>query len=208
MQQKPVITVYCKLVTDTNLMKKKWEKWKATLGKEIPFNQFLVTFKEIKHLTNITKYRSFQYRLQQRAIVTNIQLKKWKIIGTAACSLCNEQDETYIHLFIECPCVKELWIKLEQFMLQYGDESIDFQIDKVLWSRIIATPIGHIKNFMSLVAKHYIYKQCCFNKPIKFEELKSTIIGLKKIERYYAMRSNKLNKHCKKWNISIDESFE
>ena len=53
-------------------------------------------------VTNITKFRSFQYRLLQRGLVTNLQLAKWGIVSSELCSFCHQSVETLVHLFCDC----------------------------------------------------------------------------------------------------------
>ena len=171
------------------------------LGKDIAYSQFLETFQEIKELTNITKYRSFQYKLLQRAVITNLHLKKWNVLDSSMCTFCGKEEETYLHLFVWCEEVKQLWLNVESFMDELSQEPIVFQEDTVLWSHLVAQPVGHLKNFISLVTKHYIYKQRCLKEKLNFEQLKHLIFSLEGIKKYYAIKGNKLNKHQIKWNI-------
>ena len=53
-------------------------RWQVELNKVINEEIFMRCFRDLYITTNITKYRSFQYRLLHRAIITNVQLYKWK----------------------------------------------------------------------------------------------------------------------------------
>ena len=44
-------------------------------------------------------------------------------------------------------------------MNKYGENQINFGYDTVIWNRVIKYPFGHIKNFIILAAKQYIYRQ-------------------------------------------------
>ena len=92
--------VYKNISDDVMIIHNKYLKWREDLGSE--FQDSLVEFgqrhKDIYRVTNIAKYRSFQYRLLQRAIVTNIQLFKWKVISSKDCSFCGIYEETILHL--------------------------------------------------------------------------------------------------------------
>ena len=70
--------------------------------------KFVKCFTDLLAVTNIPKYRSFQYRLLHRAIVTNVQLHYYKLTNSDQCSFCHMQRETYSHLFIQCKKVIEL----------------------------------------------------------------------------------------------------
>jgi len=52
-----------------------------------------------------TKLRSFQTKLNCRAIVTNRQLHDFEIKSTDKCDFCGETTETLVHLFCSCKCV-------------------------------------------------------------------------------------------------------
>ena len=43
--------------------------------------------------------REFQYKLLHNVIPTNVFLAWCKLVDCDKCSLCNECEETYIHLF-------------------------------------------------------------------------------------------------------------
>ena len=103
--------VYETLAEDSTLLTNKFQKWNKELNTEIcnGIYQFGELHRNIYVVTNITKYRSFQYRLTQRAIVTNIHLQKWGLKTSPLCSFCNNVDETYVHLFVTCPKISEIW---------------------------------------------------------------------------------------------------
>ena len=64
----------------------------------------------------MAKFRSFQYRVLQRALVTNIELKKWQIKESDLCTNCGEFRETISHLLVECEYSKELWDKVKELV--------------------------------------------------------------------------------------------
>ena len=195
----PVQMCYRRMVTDENIMTAKHKKWEIVLNKQIPYQQFVNSIYQIWQISNITKLRSFQYKLLQWAIITNIHLFKWKIITSPSCYFCQKQPESYEHLFVTCEFVQPIWEKLEEWMCTFSDEAIHFQTDMVLWSRLVDKLVGHIKNFLCLVTKQYIYQQRCLKKELCFHELRKYILQLRNIEKYYAMKNNNLHKHVKKW---------
>ena len=107
-------TVYQNLVADGSLLCAKLVAWEQEFGTVIHYQDFLKCFADIQHVTNITKYRSFQYRLLQRAIITNTHLKHWGIVQSNLCTFCNEEKETYLHIFIYCKKVAVVWMDMEE----------------------------------------------------------------------------------------------
>ena len=156
--------IYQELTFVPELMKAKHEAWEKDLQKSIGFNDFLKAIEEISIITNITTFRSFQYRLVQRGLITNKNLFRWKMRDDPYCHFCSKNKETILHLFIYCEKVANFWMEVEQYMREFTPEQINFDVDAVIFNRIIFTPKGHIKNFLCLVATQFIYRQ----KVLKF----------------------------------------
>ena len=190
---------YETLVQDDHILNEKLEKWQKDIGINIPYKEFAKGFVDINITTNITKLRSFQYRLLHRSLVTNIKLHKWKIINSELCSFCQREPETLLHMLIYCKHVQELWIKMEQFMLEFSNDPINFNVDTVIWNRIIHTPIGHVKNLICLVTKQFIYKQRCLKKKLNWQECAQYVRTIERNEKYYAVKNDNLFKHERKW---------
>ena len=140
--------LYDRLLSDMEILDSKRKLWERDLNKSILREEYINSFKAIYKVTNVSKYRSFQYRLQVRGVVTNMHLFRWKITDSNLCTFCGKCKETYLHLFIYCEKVQTIWEYVEQFMLCFTDEQIHFQEDTVIWNRFIQNE-GHIKNFMS-----------------------------------------------------------
>ena len=81
------------------------EKWCEELLEEINLCYYT---EHIKWCSEMVKYRSFQYRILMRAIVTNIQLERWKIKDSQECTFGCKTPETYRHIFYECPHIQPL----------------------------------------------------------------------------------------------------
>ena len=136
-------------------------------------------------------------------IITNIHLVHWGYIDSDNCSFCGTQRETYLHLFIHCPFVQPLWIELENFMNNYTSDAIVFREDMVISNRLIIDRPGHVKNFMCLLTKQYIYRQRCLKEKLSMIELKNLILTVKSMEKYIAIKNGKTRKFCKKWGEPI-----
>ena len=93
------------------------------------------------------------------------------------------------------PEVSNLWIAMKSYMLKYSSEQINFQIDTVLWNRIIHQLIGHITYFICLVIKHFIYRQRCLKKGLSVDQCED----IEKYYLYHAVKHCTLGKHYRKW---------
>ena len=155
------------------------------------------------------RYRSFQYRLLQRAIVTNVQLYKWNLVDTENCYFCEAEPETLTHLFIECPIVRQLWTKIFEYMEQKYDQFRSAKINSVnLIKSTVAQNKNSVINLLVLVVKQYIYRQRCLKETISFIGVKKLFQFIENTEKYIAIKNGKLEVHIKKWrgiqNMSQD----
>ena len=91
-------------------------------------------FINARKVTNITKYRSFQYRLLHKAIVTNVHLYKWKLRSSPECEFCELFNKTLEHLFFQCEKVQNLWKEVEKFAKELCPDSVcDFTLEKTIF---------------------------------------------------------------------------
>ena len=194
--------IYKFLADDVMLIHNKYMKWRDELGND--FCESLIDFGKqhlnIFKVTNVPKYRSFQYRLLQRGIVTNIQLHKWKMISTDLCSFCNDNRETVIHMLVECSVIQQIWQKVYQYCFDVYATKVDINARAIIMNKIHPVA-GHVTNFICLIAKQYIYRQRCLGKSIKFVELKALIESIQNVEKYIAIKNDNLSKHNRKWKI-------
>ena len=71
------------------------------------FDTYIQAYANLRKVITHAKYRSFQYRLQFRAIVFNDKLFRWKIESSNLCSNCIEEPKRLAnHFFIECITAK------------------------------------------------------------------------------------------------------
>ena len=205
--------IYSFFQEDIMLLHYKFIKWKQDLGDQacdFTLTDFRQEFRNIYKITNVPKYRSFQYKLLQRGIITNVQLEKWNILPSSLCSFCRKEEETVIHLFCTCPVVIEFWKQVyDLIQSSYCSNVVNFNtsVGDIVFNTIIL-PKNHIGNFVCLVAKQYIYASRCLGNQLMFPGFKSKIKLLENIEKYIAVKNNRLSTHSKKWaKITVsDES--
>ena len=200
--------IYKYLGDDIMLVHSKYINWKKEIGEDFTptLYEFGQLHKEIYKLTNVPKYRSFQYRVMQRSLVTNIQLQKWGIKPEDTCTFCLKHRETITHLLAECEVVQaKIWQKLKQEIAskyQIGD--IDLRAENIILNSI-APKKKNVLNFMCLIAKQYIYRCRCQAKELSFESLKREIRQIECIEKYIAIRNGKKQIHDRKWEQNKGE---
>ena len=196
--------VYTYLLDDAMIIHYKFIKWRQELGEEYEdtLTDFAKRHKDIYRVTNIAKYRSFQYRLLQRGIITNIQLYTWGIAPSDQCSFCKKERETVIHLLVECEKVKSLWESVKEYIGQrFPGVKVVLTPTNILMNTICQDNKAHVVNFLCLLVKQFVYRQRCMSKEIHLPMLLQHIKQTESIERYVAKKNGKESKHYSKWCI-------
>ena len=107
------------------------DKWNMEWEESITMEKYMKEFAHIYIVSNVAKYRSFQFRLLHRAILLNPILYKWNITQTDLCTFCGKHKETYSHLFVMCEKVQDIWIRTENFMNSFNEVQITFNVKNV-----------------------------------------------------------------------------
>ena len=179
----------------------KYLQWRVELGEHLQTD--LISFARehayISKKTNVVKYRSFEYRLYQRALVTNIHLKKWGLSETEDCSFCHCRRESVSHLLFYCEHAKNMWLSFAAYVNRKYQIQIDVtDIEKVLFSNLVSKR-SHVINFLCIIIKQYIYRQKCQQKALSFSEVKGVFNSIQNVEKYIAIVKGNLNVHLSKW---------
>ena len=133
----------------------------------------------------------------QRALVTNVHLEKWGIVSSNLCHYCKEQPETLLHLFVECEVIKGFWSSFRDYVEHRFSIVTHISPEAIIFNRIVKG--YHIVNFMCLLAKHCIYSQKCLKKDLNMNTVKAIIGRVENVEKYIAIKNNRLKIHNKKW---------
>ena len=194
--------VYQYITEDATLCQSKLTKWNEELRDEITQSiyEFGKLHLDIQKLTNVPKFKSFQYRLLQRGLVTNIQLHKWKMIPDNKCTFCKKEPETLVHLFVQCPKIKSLWEQVVSMIKQrYAPTTLRINDTNIITNRIVRQK-NSVINFICLITKQFIYRQRCLSQTIHFPVLQGYLNSIENMEKYIAIKNGKLNFHERKWN--------
>ena len=177
--------------------------WKIKLGEAFDTRVHMESFKNIRKVTNIVKYRDFQYRLLHNKIFCNDILFHWKIKTSQDCELCTGKiKQTIVHLLWECPAIARFWRDMNTFLYDHNSEQapLEFSCRSILYNIVHPKP-GHVFNFAVLTAKFYIYR-CKINEEIpEFQTFIWEWNYIKNIEYFNATVKNNLARHQNKWNI-------
>ena len=197
--------VYKYLAGDSTLLLSKYQKWQRELGHEICESVYTFGEKhmEIYKVTNITKFRSFQYRLLQRGLVTNVQLHKWNIRINDLCYYCNQETETLVHLMCKCDVINILWRDFSRYAYDRFEIEINIEPRNIILNKVVQTGY-QVLNFMCLIIKQFIYRQRCLGKELNFDQALRQIKYVESIERYIATKNGKEIVHNRKWGNTVN----
>ena len=71
------------------------KKIKEIVDPDCTYQQFIVVNNTMYKITKISKYRSFQYRLFNNAILCNDRLYHMNIVSTQDCTFCENKKKLY-----------------------------------------------------------------------------------------------------------------
>ena len=159
-------------------------------------------FKQIYIVSNITKYRDFQYRLLNLVTHANDRLFYWKKVTSQQCDLCPHPKQNIFHMLFWCPKLQSFWRKVACFCANCLNDPPDtvFDVKSVFLNCVVESNVGHLINFIVLVAKQYIYACKCKKEEIRFEQFIRNIQELYNVEKYNAQINGNIMFHNKKWN--------
>ena len=178
-----------------------------TLISKYPFSvsreELETAFKDLYVMTNITKYRDFQYRLLNLAIYANNVLFYWKKVDSQCCDWCDFPKQTVQHMLFECPFSCKVFKELTMFINNKQMVKKPIFIDAITYKMIvlgrIVSPKDHIVNFLFLITKQYIFAAKCLNIFPCFNKVKEKIFSICKQERYNATKHDRLERHKQNW---------
>ena len=209
MCQHPTKKIYTEFICDGNSKNiySKCKKWTEDLKQPVTEKELTTAINKIQVITNVPKYRSFQYRLLHRAIITNVHLFHWGIKSSAECTFCDLKRETTVHLFLECERVQRVWTQLHSWLKQNFDVEAEDPTD--LKRKLLCERDCVLTSFVYVVFCQYVYRQRCLKERLSVNEIINTVVNIEKTERYIATKNCKLVKHFKKWrDIDREEDLE
>ena len=169
-------------------------KWQATLGDTTEnewktYHSYITNIKEIK-------LRDFQYKINNKILVTNSFLRKINRIDSGLCTYCNEKEEKIFHLFLECRIVNQFWNQLKNWL--ETNTNINFSLER---RRLLFSVHGQneLVNYIYVVSKYYIYKNKFSGNRLNIQAFESMLKHKMNGEKYIAFVHNKPDQFFRKW---------
>ena len=107
----------------------------------------------------------FQYKLIHR--LTDAYLYKIGLSETTFCRLCNEYEETLVHLFVSCQKSINLWTDVKSWVSKKANYGINYYPATLIFGHWGATVSNMSINTIIMTCKFYILKCARLKKQIK-----------------------------------------
>ena len=168
--------------------------WLYLFDTPIPWRQ---VYTSIFHCTIDPTTRFFQYRIVHKFLPTNRLLYIWKCIDSPLCSFCHAEEETYQHVFWDCPHLVSFWQNIQNWFQQKTGLKLHLNAFNVIFGNL-HSDAPKIGNLVIVLAKMCIYKSRKANH-VNFHSFLNYINFFHKVEYSIATRRGKLLKHRGKW---------
>ena len=177
-------------------------KWQAEMG-DIRENEWKLYFLNIKQWHEI-KLRDFQYKINNKILVTNSFLFKINKVDSEICSYCKEQPEQIHHLFLTCPKVKLFWNELKTWLHANINLEISLEDREILFSY---SGKKELVNYIYVLAKYFIYQSKFFTRNININGFISLLKKKMLSEKYICFINGKMGKLFTKWSVVYNYFF-
>ena len=127
-----------------------------SLSKQVPNvkDVYKLPFKVIVE----TKFRSFQFKIIHNIIPTNLSLYKMNIKETPQCEHCLFQNETLVHIFLECSVVESFWKDVITWWNIKRSDNINPSYTEILYGYKPESKSFYALNHNLLIAKSHIFR--------------------------------------------------
>ncbi len=162
-------------------------------------------FVNLRKTTSDVKLRNIQYKILHNIYPTMKHLNKWKIKNTPNCGHCNTV-ETTIHAIYECPIAIDCWQKLNRILNGRIGNLTPLEILEGTAGSANQNLLGLSNNerfgldTVLILLKQKLILQREGKLLLLDIEIENVIKNWMKIERYIAIKNDKLRKHELRWS--------
>lgn len=169
-------------------------KWRNEVG-DISTDEWKSINKNLHKIKEI-KLRDFQFKINNRILVTNTFLFKINKKDNKHCSYCNQEAETITHLFFHCQKVTEFWASLKLWLERKANINMQVDLKNILFS----SPTQVFLSYMLTVAKYFIYKNKFYKKSLDLKGFECFLKQKFLNEMYIAKINKSYDKFLGKWS--------
>ena len=135
-------------------------------------------------------------------LFTKEHLSRFGFVGNNLCSYCNQETETYKHVFLQCPIIKDIW---KEMILYYDLTEIQnmecAEICRIVW-KFSHNWIGKLL-YNSARLKYVIFMSRNTGILPSFNAIQKQLLEYMNQENIIATARGKLGVHLMKWECAI-----
>ena len=164
-------------------------------------------FLQVNKTSQISKYRSFQYKVLQNAIVLNDRLCHYGLWPSNTCEQCSQEKQTAQHFFVKCQKTVKVWRDVVSIFEQKYNCKIDVNEKEYITCVTTEDKLGCIA-LICMVFKQKMYAAKCMKKEPNAHEIMYEIEFIHGMEKSKAISRNKQNMYNKRWPDKIPKNDE
>ena len=171
------------------------ERWKTEIGNITEEEQRKVN-SNLRYINEI-KLRDFQFKINNKILVTNSFLYKINKTDSHLCSFCRKDTESIHHLLCTCDKVREFWNTFKTWISQRINTTFNISDRNIIYS---AFEKCSLINYLVVLAKYYIYKSKFHNQNLNIRGFEAYSKVKFFNEMYIAKINNTYEKFLGKWS--------
>ena len=177
--------------------KSKWEmKLKIDLAQEEWENLRLQTFKVLQS----TKLQFFQYRVLSNRLMTNRMRHMYDTEISPACTFCNKEIETILHLLCDCSKVRTFWKTAKRWLKYMLNLDLELKKENVILVGIRGQ-YSEFKIIFVTIAKQYLYVVKCTRNQIHFSSMLLRLHQTYLDKKFFAKQNKEMYKFMRRWSV-------
>ena len=145
------------------------------------------------------KLRSFQFKIIHNIIPTNLSLYKMNIKESPQCEHCLFQNETLVHMFLECSVVEPFWKDVITWWNIKRSDNINPSYTEILYGYKPESKSFYALNHYLLIAKYHIFRTRNQSESPSLKVFLALLENKIKCERQMAIKNSNCRKYEAKW---------
>ena len=157
-----------------------------------------------RKVTIDSQIRSFQYKILNNILYLNKKLFIFGIVNTPLCSFCGSEEETTLHLFLNCTICNKVWLDLKNFLKNDIDIPLLSPQSAIFGFLEEDNNMFVTINQLLLLFKYFVYKSRD-SKKLSFQKFLKMVQKIRDLEKIISQgNQSKEKRFNKKWKVFND----
>jgi len=174
-------------------------KWNYLLNIGYNLDIWKVIFKSCFLTIQDNNLKWFQFRILHRILGTKSLLYKMKINENNTCRLCKRDEESILHLFVECAKTSKLWHEIKYWVNATVNVQLNLTPIYILLGHINSDSMQIPINAILMTVKYYIFRCAVQNKELDIFVCQKQLKTMYREQKSLSLKMNQLPNFRKKW---------